>query len=162
MCKIIYNFFYDRKKIDLCNGFISFDEVWMNKIKKIIFSSIVLLIVFFGKASAQEFESGVVSGKTFTCNFLNPLEIFSTDITFKENGWMSFSSFEGNGFYLTITNFIAGTYWSLDAKIGAKSGDVFFIISGISFDPFIMGTGFLIVEYSEIYFTTFFGLREVK
>lgn len=134
----------------------------MERIRKIVFSSIIFLIVFTGQASAQELESGVVSGKTFTCNFLSPLDTFSTDITFKENGWMSFSGFEGNGFYLTINNFIAGTYWSLDAKIGAKSGDVFFLISGISFDPFIIGAGFLVIEYSEVYFTTFFGLREAE
>ena len=98
----------------------------------------LLLIVFAGNAGAQEFKPCEISGNTYTCYFLTPLDIVSNNITFGEIGGMTFSSFAGNGFYVNITNLFLGAYWSLNASLGNTSGDIIFLLSGLEFDPFIV------------------------
>ncbi len=131
----------------------------MKSAKKIIFCCMFMVMVFISNAGAQDFGSNVVTGNTYTCYFLTPLDIVTNNITFGERGGMTFSSFAGTGFYINITNFFAGSYLSLNAKLGNSSGDVIFLISGVTFDPFIVGTGLAIVEYSEPYIMGFFGFK---
>ena len=127
--------------------------------KKVIFCCILLIMVFVSNAGAKDLESNVVTGNTYACYFLTPLDIISNSITFGEKGGLTFSSFAGSGFYINITNFFVGGYWSLNAKLGNASGDIIFLITGVTFDPFIVGTGVAIIEYNEPYILGFFGFR---
>ena len=131
----------------------------MRSAKKIVFCCMFLFMVLIGNAGAQDLEYSVVTGNTYSCYFLTPLDIVSTSVTFGEKGGLTFSSFDGNGFYINLTNFFIGAYWTLNAKVGNISGDVVFLITGMTFDPFIVGTGVAIIEYSEPYILVFFGFR---
>jgi hypothetical protein len=121
-----------------------------------------LFVVLIGNTGAQDLESSVVTGNTYSCYFLTPLDVVSTNITFAEKGGLTFSGFEGNGFYINLTNFFVGAYWALNANVGNISGDVIFLINGMEFDPFIVGTGVVIIEYSEPYILVFFGSRIIE
>ena len=131
----------------------------MRSAKKIIFCFMFLIMVFISNAGAQDFESNAVTGNTYACYFITPLDIVSNSITFDEKGGMSFLDFPGSGFYINVTDLFVGTYWSLNAKLGNASGDIVFLIAGVTSDPFIVGTGIAIIEYSEPYILGFFGFR---
>lgn len=134
----------------------------MRSAKKIVFCCMFLFVVLIGNTGAQDLESSVVTGNTYSCYFLTPLDVVSTNITFAEKGGLAFSGFEGNGFYINLTNFFVGAYWALNANVGNISGDVIFLITGMTFDPFIVGTGVVIIEYSEPYILVFFGSRIIE
>jgi hypothetical protein len=129
---------------------------------KILFCSLLLTILLIGSADAQPIEADVVNGNTYTCYFISPLDVVSTNITFEEKGGMVFSSFPGSGLYFTLTSLFTGSYWSLNTTIGNKSGDIIFLISGSSSDFFIAGTGIMIIEYRDIYFMVFFGTKLIE
>ena len=126
------------------------------------FASLAVLLLCMGTASAQEFGAQVVTGNTYTCYFLSVPDIVASNVTFNEKGGMTLSSFPGNGFYFTLTNLFAGTYWSLDATIGSKKGDLLFYMIGTTFDPLIVGTGIMVIEYDEFYAMAFFGVRNTE
>ncbi len=122
----------------------------------------LLFMLLVENVHADNYETHVVSGNVYTCYFITSIDVLSSDITFEEKSGMSFATFPGNGFYLNFINFFAGTYLTLDAKFGGRKGDLVFFMTGISFDPWIFGTGFIVFEYSKSYFMTFFGLRNLE
>jgi hypothetical protein len=128
----------------------------------------ILLLAFLvctvsKNVQAQIIEPEVVNGNTYTCYFISSLDIFLTDIQFSDKGFIQLTSYKGNGFYLTLTDFFVGVYWSLKQQIGTKAtGDYIFIMSGNTKDPFITGTCLLIYEYKEIFFSVFFGFRSIE
>ncbi len=132
------------------------------RLKSTVLGCLLMILVCTGTAAAQDFETSVVTGNTYTCYFLSRLDIFNTDIFFDEKGGMAFAKFEGNGFYFTLANLFVGIYWSLNAKIGTRTGDSVFVLTGSTIDPFVIGTGTLLFEYSDLYGLLYFGFRNVE
>ena len=62
----------------------------------------------------------------------------------------------------TVANAFVGAYWALNAKIGARTDDALFLMIGSSFDPFVLGTGILIMDYSDVFFMVYFGFRNIE
>lgn len=118
----------------------------------------LLVIITASAAAAQVIEGQTVTGRTFACNFVTPLDFFDTQITFSERGDLVFSDFEGSGFYFTAANAFTGSYFTVNARIGSRTGDTLFLMTGLAFDSTIAGVGLLILEYSEIYTIAYFGL----
>jgi len=118
----------------------------------------LLLTSSAGVAAAQVAEAQAVAGRTFACNFITPLDFFATQITFSERGDLAFEDFAGSGFYLTLGSAFSGSYFSVNARIGSRTGDSLFLMTGVAFDSMIAGVGLLILEYSEIYTMAYFGL----
>lgn len=131
-------------------------------IRVMALGTLMLVLALPSRGMCAGVDTAVANGNTYTCYFLSSLDIVMTDISFGERGGMEFSSFDGNGFYFTLTNYFAGSYWSLNAKIGARTGDILFFLFGNTFDPFMYGTGIMVYEYSEIYGMVFFGFRSVE
>jgi len=118
----------------------------------------LLVVITAGTAAAQAVEGQAVTGRTFACNFITPLEFFDTHITFSERGDLAFSDFSGSGFYFAVANAFSASYFSVNARIGNRTGDSLFLMTGTVFDSMIAGVGLLILEYSEIYTIAYFGL----
>jgi hypothetical protein len=131
----------------------------MNKKKCIaLVIGMLMISLFVSTASAQDtIGATVVTGKEYTCYFYTPLDIFSGEVTFKPNGALSISSFNGYGFYLPIADLFTGAYWALDGTIGLKKGDVIMLLAGTSTVTLVAGTGILIFEYSAVYLMGFSG-----
>lgn len=135
----------------------------MKSVQKCILSLVVLLALSVTCAEAGRVDAATVVGNTYTCYLFSPLDIVSTDITFRPKGSLLFSAYEGNGFYFSLLNVFSVGYWSLKQRIGTKpQGDYLFLFSGALTDPFIWGAGIMVYEYKEIYAMTFFGFRDVE
>ncbi len=126
----------------------------------------ILLIIFLitiitCNAEAQEFESSVVYGNTYNCYIIvYPLGVINTHITFGAKMTLQFSEYPGDGYYMTIANLFMGSYLSLKQQIGPVDGsDFIFLMTGMSFDPFVTGVGFAVRDYTYIYAMMFFGVR---
>ncbi len=139
-----------------------------NKLKVLLVSGIALLVIS-GAAEAAPIETAVVNGNTYSCYILSTLDILGVNMEFEDRGGLVMSNFSttlstitGIGFYFTITNFFAASYWALDANIGQISGDTLFLFIGNTFDPFIVGVGILSVEYRSTHALTFFGFRVIE
>ena len=76
----------------------------MMKSKKLIvfFCGMLILGGFIGTVSAQDVETNVVAGNTYGVFFITPLDVFSSDITFDENGTLTLSSFGGRGLVIAV------------------------------------------------------------
>ena len=134
----------------------------MAKLRAMMTICLLVGVLYAGNAAAQDVDASVVTGNTYTCYFLSTIDIFNTDITFDEKGAMLFSNFDGDGFYFTVANAFVGAYWALNAKIGARTDDALFLMIGSSFDPFVLGTGILIMDYSDVFFMVYFGFRNIE
>ncbi|MCX5895603.1 MAG: hypothetical protein NTZ51_07220 [Proteobacteria bacterium] len=134
------------------------------KQKKLIalLGSILLAIVCINTAIAED-TIGIqdVKGKTYVCFFFTPLDIISPQVTFGETGGLQISSFGGVGFYVNVLSFFTGGYWALNATVGGKQGDLVLIMIGTTIDPYpiIVGTGIIVLEYSDVYPFAFSGFE---
>ncbi|MCX8043775.1 MAG: hypothetical protein N3B18_06585 [Desulfobacterota bacterium] len=137
-------------------------------IKKSRFAILFVVIWFLliglcaRNAQCQYITPAVVNGNTYTCYFVSSLDIFRTDIAFDEKGRMDFSTYQGDGFYFTLTTLFGGVYWSLNQTIGQRRGDFLFFLVGNTRDPFILGTCLILFEYQQPFFAVFFGFRAVQ
>lgn len=129
--------------------------------RALLIFSICCCMLCSKSADAQAVSSDVVTGNTYTCYLWTMPDVLGTDITFADKGGMNFSSYPGNGFYFNLFNVFAGSYLTLNATFGAAKGDLIFYLTGMEFDPFIVGIGFILYEYTDIYFMTFFGIRNI-
>jgi hypothetical protein len=105
---------------------------------------------FAGSVKAQDLETDIVTGNTYSCFFFTPFDIFSANIIFSEDGTLTISRFAGRGRYLSLTDGFAGFYFALDANIGDRSGDIILTIAGATFDPFIIGTGTILIDFQTL------------
>ena len=121
---------------------------------------IFIIIIFTCNSDAQEFESSVVVGNTYNCYIVVfPLDVINTHITFGAKGSLQFSEYPGDGYYMLLTSFFMGSYLSLDQQIGPFESDFVFLMTGLSFDPFITGIGLAVRDYTYVYGMMFFGVR---
>lgn len=134
----------------------------IKKINVFFFAFFMLAWLACFSSAVPAADAQVVTGNTYTCYILSPLDIVNTNITFKDKGGMELSSYSGNGFYFTLTQYFVGLYWSLDQTMGTAIGDIIFLFLGTTNDPFILGTGVLTIQYNEAYPMFFFGFREVE
>jgi hypothetical protein len=133
----------------------------MNKKKRIaLVLGILMMGLFIQQAYAQdEIGANAVTGQVYICFFFTPLDIFNGQVTFGENGGLTISSFGGYGFYLPLANAFTSAYWALNATVGQERGDLIMLMAGTSFDPFVAGTGAIILEYSAVYPLVFSGFK---
>jgi len=134
----------------------------MNKKRMSIMLCGMLLVsgLFISTAGAENsIGPNVVTGNEYVCFFVSTVDIFSSQVSFTQTGGLTISSFGGYGFYLTGENLFTGTYIALNARIGARTGDIIMLLVGSTFGttPFITGTGAIIFEYSEIIPMVFAG-----
>jgi len=132
--------------------------------KKIMTLTLCCMIIMGGLCAAtaraeNSIGPNVVTGNSYVCFFVSTLDIFSSQVSFSETGGLTISSFGGYGFYVTVTNLFTSAYISLNARIGAKTGDIIILLVGSTFEPtpFIAGTGIILLEYSEIIPLVFSG-----
>lgn len=74
-------------------------------------------------------------------------------LTFHEDAYLEFSAFEGFGLYSTLEGFFIGSYWAPDYY---EQNDLIIIFSGLTFDPYILITGFLLVNINISTLTPWF------
>ena len=134
----------------------------MNKKRMLIMLCSMLLVsgLFISTARAENsIGPNDVTGNEYVCFFVSSLDIFSSQVSFTQTGGLTISSFGGYGFYITVTNLFTGAYISLNARIGARTGDIIMLLVGSTFEPtpFIAGTGVILLEYSEIIPLVFSG-----
>jgi hypothetical protein len=131
------------------------------KIMSIMLCGMLLVSGLFISTARAENSIGtnVVTGNEYVCFFVSSVDIFSSQVSFTETGGLTISSFGGYGFYITVTNLFTGSYISLNARIGTKTGDIIMLLVGSTFEPtpFIAGTGVILLEYTEIIPLVFSG-----
>lgn len=103
-------------------------------------------------------ETGV-RGITYNCFFYSFYDVFDSDITFSETIKLTFSRFSGSGIYIPVGLSFLGTYLAVDENLGQFNGDMIIFIAGTSLNPFIFGTGTIIMEYTWISPFFFHGLQ---
>jgi len=121
--------------------------------------------LFISTARAENsIGPNVVTGNQYVCFFVCSLDVFNSQVSFSDTGGLTLSSFSGYGFYFTVTNLFTGAYISLNATIGTQTGDIIMLLVGSTFEPtpFIAGTGFIILNYSQIIPMVFTGFASAQ
>lgn len=116
----------------------------------VLLFGMLMVVCFCRVVSAQNLETNVVAGNRYAVFFFTPLDAFSSDITFGEDGTLTLSSFGGRGIYFSLIDFFAGYYFALNANIGEESGDILMLMTGTVLDPFIFGTGVVLIDYTKV------------
>jgi hypothetical protein len=125
------------------------------KVKKIpILISLVLLIGSFSvtmNAPAQ--ETNLITGNMYAMYFLymsnnkNVKELSQIDFMFNDDGSVSAMDMKGHGLYFAIPGAFTSTYFADNAFMNFEMMDIFIAMTGITFDPFISGVGFFLIDY---------------
>jgi len=121
---------------------------------------IIMVAVFAGAVQAQN-QIGVnaVNGNTYICFLVTPLAVLNSQVKFNEGGGLAIASFGGYGFYAAVGELFTGAYWALNARVGETTGDIILLLVGSSLAevPVIVGTGTVVVQYSQVFPLVFFG-----
>ncbi len=133
----------------------------MKQITKTVVAISIVFMLMSAKAEAQEFQTCSVTGKTYMSFFITPmieLGVINSNLSFGESGVLLMSGFTGAGLYFGAGDFFAGAYYALKANIGGSEHDIIFALTGWLFDPFIIGTGVALIDYSMPLVVGFAGL----
>ena len=136
------------------------------KIMKITLCCMLLAGGLFISTARAENSIGpdVVTGNQYVCYFVCSLDVFNSQVSFSDTGGLTISSFSGYGYYFAVTNLFTGAYISLNTTIGTQTGDIIMLLVGSTFEPtpFIAGTGFIILNYSQIIPMVFTGFASTQ
>ena len=134
----------------------------MYKNSAILFVSVALFSAgLLGTAHAQQDNetTNFLSGSSYNCFFFTTLDVFNSRISFGEPADLSFSRFGGAGYYIALLGSFASVYFSTDESLGQQTGDIFIAMSGVPFDPFIVGAGTVVLQYQQVAPMIFWGSR---
>ncbi len=126
--------------------------------KGILIFVAVIVLLLPSIVKAQTIEASAVWGNKYNCFFYSLIDVFNSEISFGEQVSLSFSRFSGAGYYFSFANSFAGVYTSVDESIAGKNVDIVITLVGLTRQPFIFGTGTLIVNYTEMFPLFFQGM----
>ena len=114
---------------------------------------------------SESINSAGVNGTAYNCFFYSGFDFFNSSIDFTDSIRMKMSGFNGDGIYYSflspdsLLNVFVGSYLSFNESLGSVSGDLMIGLTGFTIDPFIFGTGLIIVDHQWISPLVFFGLQ---
>lgn len=133
----------------------------MKQFTKTVVALSIVFLLLSAKAESQEFQPSNVTGKTYMCFFVTPLPelgFINSNLFFDKTGVLFMSGFTGAGVYLGVDDFFAGAFYAIKARVGAREYDIIFALTGLAFDPILIGTGVALVDYSIPVVVGFAGL----
>lgn len=139
-----------------------------DKAKKIFILICVILLTepLTGAMSVQAQETNLITGKMYALYFLtvsgsaNTRGLSQMDFMYNEDSSISVMDLQGHGRYAALPGSFVATYFADNAFMDFQMMDIFVAMTGMTFDPFVAGVGFFLIDYVTVVPFIFAG-REI-